>query len=137
MRRREFIRLLSGAAAWPLEVRAQQPGKIPWIGFIGVVGGDTPATRLMNEAFLLGLREHGYVEGENIAIIGLNAEGRLERLQDLAADLVRLKVDLIFAGTTAAARAARQATTTIPIVCPNLGDPVGLGLAASLAAPRR
>jgi len=135
MRRREFIRLLSGAAAWPLEVRAQQPAKIPRIGFIAVVGGDIPATRLMNEAFLLGLREHGYVEGENIAIIGLNAEGRLERLQDLAADLVRLKVDLIFAGTTAAARAARQATTTIPIVCPNLGDPVGLGLAASLARP--
>ena len=134
MRRREFIRLLSGAAAWPIEVRAQQPTKVPRIGSLSVVGGDTPATRLMNEAFLLGLREHGYVEGENIAIIGLNAEG-LERLQDLAADLVRLKVDLIFAGTTAAARAARQATTTIPIVCPNLGDPVGLGLADSLARP--
>src|SRR5262245_28512584 len=75
MRRREFIWFLSGAAAWPLEVRAQQPAKIPRIGFIGVVGGDIPATRLMNEAFLLGLRVHGYVEGENIAIIGLNAEG--------------------------------------------------------------
>src|SRR5262245_47713761 len=135
MRRREFIRLLSGAAAWPIEVRAQQPTKVPRIGSLSVVGGDTPATRLLSEAFLLGLHEHGYVEGENIAIIELNAEGRLERLPHLAAELVRLKVDLIFAATIGAARAARQATTTIPIVCPNLGDPVGEGLAASLAHP--
>ena len=135
MRRREFIRLLSGAAAWPIEVRAQQPTKVPRIGSLSVVGGDTPATRLLSEAFLLGLHEHGYVEGENIAIIELNAEGRLERLPHLAAELVRLNVDLIFATTIGAARAARQATTTIPIVCPNLGDPVGECLAASLARP--
>src|SRR5215467_2689438 len=135
MRRREFIRLLSGAAAWPIEVRAQQRTKVPRIGVLSSLGWDTPATRPLNEAFLLGLREHGYVEGENIAIIGLNAEGRLERLPLLAAELVRLNVDLIFATTVGAARAARQATITIPIVCPNLGDPVGEGLAASLARP--
>jgi putative ABC transport system substrate-binding protein len=79
------------------------------------------------------LREHGYVEGESIAIIWQDAEGKLEQLPHLAADLVRLKVDLIYATTTGAARAARQATTTIPIVCPNMGDPVSEGLAASLA----
>jgi putative tryptophan/tyrosine transport system substrate-binding protein len=135
MRRREFIRLLSGAAAWPLEVRAQQRTKVPRIGVLSSVGGNTPATRSLTEAFLLGLREHGYVEGESIAIIEQNAEGRLERLPDLAADLVRLNVDLIYATTVGGARAARQATTTIPIVCPNLGDPVGEGLAVSLARP--
>ena len=135
MRRREFIRLLSGAAAWPIEVRAQQRTKVPRIGVLSSLGWDTPATRPLNEAFLLGLREHGYVEGENIAIIGLNAEGRLERLPLLVAELVRLNVDLIFATTVGAARAARQATITIPIVCPNLADPVGEGLAASLARP--
>jgi putative tryptophan/tyrosine transport system substrate-binding protein len=89
----------------------------------------------MMEAFLQGLREHGYVEGENIAIFWQDAEGRLERFPHLAVDLVRLKVDLIYATTSGAARAARQATTTIPIVCPNMGNPVGEGLAASLARP--
>src|SRR5262249_41958077 len=135
MRRREFIWLLSGAAAWPIEVRAQQRTKVPRIGVLSVLGTDTPATRSLNEAFLLGLREHGYVEGKTIEIIWQNAEGHLERFPDLAADLVRLRVDLIFANSIVGARAARQVTTTIPIVCPNLGDPVGEGLAASLARP--
>ena len=94
-------------AVWQIEVRAQQPAKVPRIGSLSAVSGDTPATRLMREGFLLGLREHGYVEGESIAIIELNAEGRPDRLPHLAADLVRLQVDLIFATTTGAARAAR------------------------------
>jgi putative tryptophan/tyrosine transport system substrate-binding protein len=105
----------------------------PRIGVIAPTSGDTRANKPLKEAFLRGLREHGYVEGESIAIIWQDAEGKLEQLPHLAADLVRLKVDLIYATTTGAARAARQATTTIPIVCPNMGDPVSEGLAASLA----
>ena len=112
---------------------AQSPEKVPQVGFLG------PRTRADNagfvDAFLQGLRELGWVEGKTIVIEYRWAEGRSDRLPDLAAELVRLKVDVILAGSTAVAVAAKNATGTIPIVMATGGDPVGLGLVASLARP--
>ena len=137
MRRREFIRVAAGAAAaCPLAAYAQQqPGKIPRIGYL--VGGtaDSPSMRATIEAFREGLRERGYVEGRTIALEFAEAHGHLEKFPELAAGLVRRNIDLIVAPNTPAARAARQATATIPIVGAALGDPVGDGLATSLAQP--
>ncbi len=122
-----------GLLAGPFPSHAQRPAKVPRIGFLGA--GSASVNRHFADAFLQGLRELGYVEGQNIAIEYRWAEGRAEQLPDLAADLVRLKVDVIVAGSTPAARAAKQATTTIPIVAAAVGDPVGTGLVASLARP--
>src|SRR5262249_11769888 len=133
MKRREFIALLSGAAAWSLEARAQQAGKVPRIGFLGAASPSTFATRL--EGIRLGLRDFGYVEGRNITIEYRWAEGRYERLPELAAELVRSKVDLIITHTTPATLAAKRATTTIPIVVALIGNPVESGVVASLARP--
>ena len=133
--RRQFLRTVSvGLLATPLAVEAQQPGRVPRIGFLSVTSpSDRPP---LLDAFRQGLRELGWVEGQNIVIDYRYAEGRVDRLPDLAAELVRLKVDLIVASAgTQAATAAKNATETIPIVMIAVRDPVGTGLIASLARP--
>ena len=129
MRRRDFIRIFAGsAAAWPLTVRAQRPG-MPIVGFLSLASAEGRA------AFRQGLQQSGYVEGRNVAIDYRLAEGRVEQLAALAADLVRREVSVIATATTPAALAAKAATRTIPIVFEMAGDPVGLGLIASLDRP--
>src|SRR5262249_53664262 len=135
MNRRKFITLLAGAAAWPLSVNAQPSAKIPRIGLMVTGSLESLEARVQLDAFRQGLRQLGYTEGRNIAIEYRGADGRIERFPNLAAELVRLEVDLIFAANTRAALAARQATSTIPIVSAVMGDPVEDGLVASLAQP--
>jgi putative ABC transport system substrate-binding protein len=132
MKRREFVTLLGGTAAWPLTVHAQQPA-MPVVGFLNVESLE--AYGPMAAAFRRGLKESGYVEGQNVAIEYRWAEGRGDRLAAMAADLVRRQVTVIAATTTAAALAAKAATTVIPIVFEIGGDPVGLGLTPSLSRP--
>jgi putative ABC transport system substrate-binding protein len=133
MKRRDFITLLGGAAAWPLAARAQQAGKRYMVGILSAGGSSVQAA--LNAAFSDGLREWGWVEGKNVVFENRNAENQLERLPELAADLIRLKVDVIVAAGTLAPLAAKQATATIPIVMTTAGDPLGSGLVASLARP--
>jgi len=133
VRRREFITLLSGAAAaWPLAARAQQPAKVPRIGFL-FYGSPGPSPGI--DAFRQGLRELGYIEGQNIAVEYRFASGRVGQLPELAAELVRLKLDVIVTPTTPASVAAKQATNTIPIVIAGIADAVGAGLITNLARP--
>ena len=132
MRRRQFITLLGGAAAWPLAARAQQGAKVFRIGFL-FYGSSGSSPEL--DAFRRGLREFGYIEGQNIAVEYRFASGQVERLPDLAAELVRLKPDVIVAPATPASLAAKQATGTIPIVFAGVADAVGAGLIANLARP--
>ena len=134
MKRREFMTLLGGAAAtWPLAARAQQPAQLPTIGFLGA---STPA--IMGQwvaAFVQRLRELGWIEGRTIAIEYRWAEGRSARANEIAAEFVRLKVDVIVTHSAELVVAAKQATSVIPIVFGLAADPVGSGLVASLARP--
>ena len=130
MRRRDFIVFFGGGlAAWPLVARAQQSGKIWRIGFIA------HRYEKFYDPLFQGLRELGYVEGQNLIVERRYAEGHAERFQEFADEMVRLKVDAVIVVTTPAAFAVRNATTTIPIVHPAAIDPVGTGLIASLAHP--
>ena len=133
MRRRAFITLLGGAAApWPLATRAQQPGKVPAIGFLGA----NPSIESYRvAAFVQRLRELAWIDGRNLAIEYRWAEGRNERFAENAAELVRLKVDVIVTVATVPTLAAKQVTAAIPIVFAASGDPVGTGLVAALARP--
>jgi putative tryptophan/tyrosine transport system substrate-binding protein len=134
IRRREFITLLGGAAAsWPLAARAQQPATLPTVGFLGAA---TPAVASpWLAAFVQRLRELGWVEGRNVTIEVRWAEGRGDRAAEIAAEFVRLKVNIIATWATAPALAAKSATSTIPIVFALATDPIGSGLVASLARP--
>jgi putative tryptophan/tyrosine transport system substrate-binding protein len=131
MRRREFIMMLGGAAAWPLGARAQQ-GKLARVGVLALTSTDAQS---LARALREGLREFGYAEGQNLTFEFRSADGNVDRLPALAADLVRLPVDVIVATFTPCALAAKQATTTIPIVMVAVADPVGAGLVQSLARP--
>src|SRR5437016_14569718 len=132
MERRTFMAMLTGGiVVASLSAEAQQATKIARIGFLSLNQG---ANALLHEAFRQGLRDLGYVEGRNVVIEYRDAEGKLERLPARAAELVALKVDVIVAsGTTLAARVAKEATRTIPIVFAAVGDPVASGLVTSLA----
>ena len=133
IRRRDFITLLGGAAAaWPLAARAQQ-AKLPTIGLLNSGTASSQAPYIV--AFVQRLRELSWIEGRTVSIEQRFAEGRPERFAAFAAELVRLKVDIIVTGSTPAALAAKQATSLIPIVVAAAGDPVASGLVASLARP--
>jgi putative tryptophan/tyrosine transport system substrate-binding protein len=133
MKRREFVTLLGGAASWPIVARAQQAPKLPTIGYLGP--NTASAVSQWVAAFVQRLRELGWIDGRTIAIEYRWAEGRLERFAEIAAEFVRLKVDVIFTHGTAPALAAKQATSFIPIVFAAMADPIGNGLVASLARP--
>jgi putative ABC transport system substrate-binding protein len=128
-----LVALACSLLAAPLTAKAQQPAKIYRIGLLGAISPSAYAPFI--EAFRQGLRDLGYVEGKNIVIDSRWAEGRYERLPDLAAELVRLKVDVIVTHGPPASRAAKEATTTTPIVMALVGDAVATGLVASLARP--
>ena len=133
MDRRAFLATILGLLGAPLRVQAQGSGKIPRVGytFARVSSEDQPVWDVMRQ----GLRELGYVEGQNIALEVRWAEGRYERLPELVAELIRLEVDVLVVGTTPGALAAKSATRTIPVVMYAVGDPVGSGLVTSLAHP--
>jgi putative ABC transport system substrate-binding protein len=130
--RREFIALLGGAVAWPLAARAQQPGKLPTIGYLGTAAASAWAP--WTAAFVQRLHELGWIDGRTVAIQYRWAEGRPERWAEIAAEFVRLKVDVIVSGGNAAVK-VKQASTVVPIVFTMVDDPVGMGLVASLARP--
>jgi putative ABC transport system substrate-binding protein len=132
MRRREFIALLGGAAAWPLMARAQG-ARVYRIGIMETVPADRNVANL--DALRRGLREHGYVEGQNLDLEYRSADGRGDRFQELADELVRLGVDLIVTRGTPAAKAAKAASATVPVVMAAIGEPLEMGVVASLARP--
>ena len=133
MRRRDFIKVIVGSAgAWPLAAGAQQTGKLPTIGFLG---NSSSIESQRVAAFVQRLRELGWIDGRNLAIEYRWAEGRNERYAEAAAELLRLKVDIIVTVATPATLAAKQATTIIPIVFGAATDPIGTGLVQSLARP--
>ena len=133
IRRREFISLLGGAGAWPLAARAEQPSKLPTIGYLG---SQTLATHAdWHAAFLQRLRELGWIDGRNLVIEYRWAEGSGDRAAKLAAEFVKLRVDAILTYANPMVLAAKQATSIIPIIFAGAADPVGTGLVASLARP--
>ena len=132
MKRRDFITLLGGAAAWPLTAGAQQPA-VPVIGFLGSQSPDVTADYL--RGFHQGLKDGGYIEDQTVLVDYRWAQDQLDRLPPLAADLVRRRVVVIAASGGPAAEAAAKATTSIPIVFTVAEDPVRMGLVASLARP--
>jgi putative ABC transport system substrate-binding protein len=134
MKRRAFITLLGGAAAWPVVARAQQSGKVPTIGYLGSSTRSVDSQQRL-PPFVERLRELGWIEGRTIAIEYRWAEGSSDRAAELAAEFVRLKVDVIVTTGTPATVAAKQATSVIPIVFAVVGDPVGTGVVASMARP--
>jgi putative tryptophan/tyrosine transport system substrate-binding protein len=133
MKRRDFITLIGGATAWPFAARAQQPVRLPRIGILWP--NPLAASGHLVAAFRQGLSDLGYVEGQNVTIDFRSAEGTVERLPELAAELVHLPVDVILTATSPTIRAAQHATRTIPIVMGNSQDPVSEGFVASLARP--
>src|SRR5947199_4767976 len=134
LKRRELITLIGGtAAAWPLAARAQQPAKLRTIGFLGATTASVDGQRLA--AFVQRLRELGWIESRDVATQLRWAEGRSERFAEIAAEFVRLKVDVILTHNTPTVLAAKQATSVLPIVFATAGDPVGSGLVATLARP--
>jgi putative tryptophan/tyrosine transport system substrate-binding protein len=137
MRRREFITLVGGAAAaWPLGARAQQAAStVRRVGFLLPGGPRTTAVRGQLEAFRQGLKEYGWVEGQNISVEYRFAEGKEDALPGIAAELVESRLDVIVAEGTAAIQAAKTVTQTVPIVMATSSDPVGTGLVASLNRP--
>jgi putative tryptophan/tyrosine transport system substrate-binding protein len=132
-KRRELLTLIGGAMAWPLAARAQQPGKLPTIGFLG--SATASARSQWVAAFVQRLHELGWIEGRTVAIEYRWAEGRSERFTEIAAEFVRLKVDVIVTYATPPVIAAKEATAVIPIVSALMGDPVGAGLVASFPRP--
>jgi putative tryptophan/tyrosine transport system substrate-binding protein len=132
MKRRDFITLLGGAVAWPIAARAQQTGKLPIVGYLGVT--TAAAQNRVTSAFVQRMRELGWIEGRTVAIEYRWAEGRNERFTEIANEFVRLKVDVIVTSGAGAA-AAKQVTSLIPIVFDIALDPIGSGLVASLARP--
>ena len=133
LKRRELATLICGAAAWPFIARAQQATKVPTIGFLGA--GVRSAWSNWVAAFAEGMRAHGWVDGATVVIDYRWAEGRRDRYSEIAAEFVRLKVDVIVTAGGAAVMALKQATPAIPIIFAAAGDPVGSGLVASLARP--
>jgi len=133
MRRREFISLLGGAAAWPVVARAQQATKRP---IIGVLGPGTPSSHgVLVNAFVQRLQQHGWIDGRNATIAYRWTENSDQRAEEIAAEYARLRVDLIFTSSPANVMAAKRATSSIPIVFAGAADPVAVGLVASLARP--
>src|SRR5262245_22814851 len=132
LKRREFITLVGGAAAWPLAARAQWAGKTPRVGYIRA---GTPHNDPFREEFVRGMRDLGYVEGRNIAYEFRHYGDDVESIPSLINDLLRAKVDIIVAGGTPAVRAAQTATQSVPIVIGAAADPLGMGLVAGLARP--
>ena len=132
IRRREFIAGLAGAAAWPVAAQAQQPAKLPTIGYLGASTPSFDSHRVA--AFVQRLRERGWIEGRTVTIEYRWSEGRTERYPEIAAEFVRLKIDVIVT-TGGGVPAVKQATSAIPIVFPVAGDPVGGGFVATLARP--
>ena len=134
MRRREFLGILGGAtAAWPLAARAQSTSRVPRIGFLGNSTAALEANLI--RAFRDGLRDLGYIEGQNIFIEYRWAEGKYERFPALIGELISLKVDVMVTAGTPATLAVKKAATSIPLVMAAVGDPVGTGIVASLARP--
>jgi putative tryptophan/tyrosine transport system substrate-binding protein len=133
MKRREFVTLIGGAAAWPIAVRAQQSGKLPTIGYLGA--STPPEAAPWIAAFVQRLRELGWVEGRTVAIEYRWGEARSDRWAEITAEFVRLKVDVIATYNTPTTFTAKKVTSAIPIVFALAGDPVGSGLVESLARP--
>jgi putative ABC transport system substrate-binding protein len=133
LRRRQFLMLLGAAAAYPLAASAQRPGKLPTIGFQGANTASSQRTSV--DAFVQRLRELGWIENQTVAIEYRWGEGRDDRFAEIAAEFVRLKVDVILTFGTPSVLAAKKATAAIPIVFAAAGDPVGTGIVASLARP--
>jgi putative ABC transport system substrate-binding protein len=135
VRRREFITILGGAAAWPLAASAQPPPKVARVAFLGSTSLASPVFKQNVDALRAGLRDLGYVEGQNLVIEFRWAEGNYQRLPELAAELVRLKPDVIVTHGTPGTLAAKRATTTIPIVMAVVGDALITDVVSSLARP--